>query len=72
MATYTSAGSSFSLRVQVGVKPSGMPDVKSMTLSGIDAGATANAMYAVGNAIGAVLAHSLVEMIKNDKDLVVA
>jgi len=49
-----------------------MPDVKSMTLSGIDAGATANAMYAVGNAIGAVLAHSLVEMIKNDKDLVVA
>ncbi|HQH79325.1 MAG TPA: hypothetical protein PK535_10180, partial [Synergistaceae bacterium] len=36
------------------------------------AGATADAMYAVGNAIGAVLAYSLVDMIKNDKDMVVA
>ena len=72
MASYTSAGSSVTLRVQVGLKPSGLPDIKSMTLSKIDAGATADAVSATGNAIGAVLAHTVNETIKTDKDLVVA
>ena len=72
MASFTSAGSSFTLKVQIGLKPSGLPDIKSMTLSGVDAGATADQMYTVGNAIGAVLAYSLTDMVKNDKDLVVA
>ena len=72
MASYTSAGSSMTLRVQVGLKPSGLPDIKSMTLSKIDAEATADAVSATGNAIGAVLAHTVNETIKTDKDLVVA
>ena len=72
MASYTSAGSSMTLRVQVGLKPSGLPDMKSMTLSKIDAGATADAVSATGNAIGTVLAYAVNQTIKTDKDLVVA
>ena len=72
MASFTSAGSSMTLRVQVGVKPSGVADLKSMTLSKIDAGATADAVSATGIAIGAVLAYPVSETFKTDKDLVVA
>lgn len=72
MASFTPAGSSMTLRVQVGVKPSGALDLKSMTMRGIDSAATADAVNATAVAIGAVLAYSVNETFKTDKDLVVA
>ena len=72
MASFTSAGSSFTLRVQVGVKPSGTPDLKSMTMRGIDSAATADAVNATAVAIGNVLQYNVAEVSKTDKNLVAA
>ena len=72
MASFTSAGSSFTLRVQVGVKPSGTPDLKSMTMRGIDSAATADAVNATAVAIGNVLQYNVAEISKTDKNLVAA
>lgn len=72
MASFTSAGSRLTLRVQVGVKPSGAPDLRSMTLRGVDAAASADAVHATALALGTLLEPPVTEIRKTDDDLVAA
>ena len=72
MASFTSAGSRMTLRVQVGVKANGSPDLRSMTLRGVDAAASADAVHATALALGALLDPPVTEVRKTDDDLVAA
>jgi len=72
MASFTSAGSRMTLRVQVGVKANGSPDLRSMALRGVDAAASADAVHATALALGALLDPPVTEVRKTDDDLVAA
>lgn len=70
MASYAPVSSRLSLRLQIGTDSLGRPQLRTLSLSGVDPLADANATYAVAQALGGLLSYSVHEIQKVDTDIV--
>lgn len=70
MASYAPVSSRLSLRLQIGTDSLGRPQLRTLSLSGVDPLANANATYAVAQTLGGLLSYPVHEIQKVDTDIV--